>query len=127
MTLPAWLIVINSRRIKLGLSKMDFDYTKRGYLLPEGCKDLIDVLNLKTGQEQKLPIALTPVPPVIGELTVAEQMTVREVADALKQKPYKIIADLMSLGVFANVQQLVPFEIIVRVLRQYGFTAKKAA
>jgi hypothetical protein len=26
---------------------MDCDYTKRSYLLPEGCKDLIDVLKLK--------------------------------------------------------------------------------
>ena len=26
---------------------MDYDYTKRSYLLPEGCKDLIDVLKLK--------------------------------------------------------------------------------
>jgi len=24
---------------------MNFDYSKRGYLLPKGCKDLIDVLN----------------------------------------------------------------------------------
>jgi HSP20 family molecular chaperone IbpA len=26
---------------------MDYDYTKRGYLLPEGCKDLIDVFHQK--------------------------------------------------------------------------------
>jgi len=26
---------------------MDCDYTKRSYLLPEGCKDLIDLLKLK--------------------------------------------------------------------------------
>ena len=31
---------------------MNGDYSKRAYLLPEGCKDLIDVLNLqkKTAQ-----------------------------------------------------------------------------
>ncbi len=27
---------------------MDFHYSKRGYLLPEGCKDLIDVIQPKT-------------------------------------------------------------------------------
>src|SRR5258707_1071346 len=27
-------------------ARMNYDYCKRGYLLPEGCKDLIDVLNL---------------------------------------------------------------------------------
>ena len=26
---------------------MDYDYSKRGYLLPEGCKDLIDVIQPK--------------------------------------------------------------------------------
>jgi hypothetical protein len=27
---------------------MDYDYSKRGYLLPEGCKDLLDVIQPKT-------------------------------------------------------------------------------
>jgi HSP20 family molecular chaperone IbpA len=27
---------------------MDFDYSKRGYLLPEGCKDLIDAIQPNT-------------------------------------------------------------------------------
>jgi hypothetical protein len=27
---------------------MDYDYSKRGYLLPEGCKDLVDVIQPKT-------------------------------------------------------------------------------
>lgn len=26
---------------------MDYDYSKRGYLLPDGCKDLIDVIQPK--------------------------------------------------------------------------------
>ena len=37
---------------------MDCDYTKRSYLLPEGCKDLIDVLKLK--QKQKFAPFLFP-------------------------------------------------------------------
>jgi HSP20 family molecular chaperone IbpA len=27
---------------------MDYDYSKRGYLLPEGCKDLVDLIQPKT-------------------------------------------------------------------------------
>jgi HSP20 family molecular chaperone IbpA len=27
---------------------MDYDYSKRSYLLPEGCKDLVDVIQPKT-------------------------------------------------------------------------------
>jgi len=29
---------------------MDYDYKKRDYLLPQGCKDLIDVLRLPAGE-----------------------------------------------------------------------------
>ena len=29
-------------------SKMDYHYSKRGYLLPEGCKDLVDLIWPKT-------------------------------------------------------------------------------
>jgi len=32
---------------RVHLCWVDYDYTKRGYLLPAGCKDLIDVLNLQ--------------------------------------------------------------------------------
>lgn len=31
---------------------MDYDYCRRGYLLPEGCKDLIDVFNQKMAVTQ---------------------------------------------------------------------------
>jgi hypothetical protein len=41
---------------------MDCDYTKRSYLLPEGCKDLIDVLKLK--QKQKFAQYLFAKPPM---------------------------------------------------------------
>lgn len=30
---------------------MDYDYSKRGYLLPDGCKDLIDVFRPKKGKK----------------------------------------------------------------------------
>ena len=87
---------------------------KRGYLLPEGCKDLIDVL--------KPSIASTDCRVMI----VAAQMTVSELATALAQKPFRIIADLMEIGVFASVKQELDFETISRVARKYGFTAKRA-
>ena len=95
---------------------------KRGYLLPEGCKDLTDVPKYKA---KPAPTPPAPLPPIIGEMKVAEQMTVVELAAVLKQKPFKIIADLMELGVFANVHQQVAFEIITQVVRKYGYTAKK--
>ena len=98
---------------------------KRGYLLPEGCKDLVDTLKPQIEQKQNVSSKPAQQPAIIGEIAVTEQMTVGEVAGSLKQKPFQIIADLMELGVFANVHQQIPFEIIVHVMRKYGFRAKK--
>jgi len=33
------------------LSAVNFDYSKRGYLLPHGCKDLIDVIGQESGDQ----------------------------------------------------------------------------
>ena len=46
---------------------MDCDYTKRSYLLPEGCKDLIDVLKLK--HKQKFAPYLFAKPPMYWKKT----------------------------------------------------------
>ena len=53
-------------------------------------------------------------------------MTVEELAAALRQKPFQIIADLMEIGVFANVHQEVAFDVVTKVVRKYGYTAKRA-
>ena len=127
---------------------MEHDYMKRGYLLPEGCKDLIDVLKRKQKRVHylfpKLPKQFAqlpkgygtmikslkqpaPLPPVKGEITIPAQTTVAQLAALLSQKPFRIVADLMQLGVFASVKQLLGFETISRIARKYGFIAKKAA
>jgi hypothetical protein len=35
---------------------MDHDFMMRGYLLPEGCKDLIDVFKFKPGHEREASV-----------------------------------------------------------------------
>ena len=121
---------------------------QRGYLLPEGCKDLNDVLKRKPKREHyllpKLPNQFAqlpkgygtmikprkqsaPLPPVKGEIIIPAQTTVSQLAALLSRKPFMIVADLMQMGVFANVWQLLGFETISRVARKYGFIAKKAA
>jgi hypothetical protein len=110
---------------------MEHDFMKRGYLLPEGCKDLIDTLKLKPHDEPKHPspqsFAPAPLPPVIGELVIPEQTSVLDLGRLLNQKPFRIIADLMQFGVFATVKQTLDFEVISSVARKYGFIAKRAA
>ena len=106
---------------------MDNEYMKRGYLLPEGCSDLIDVMKLKASegpaaQGISLSASLLPIP---SEMTVPEQMTVAELAAVLNQKPFQIIADLMQIGVFATVNHILDFETILKVIRKYGFIAKR--
>lgn len=96
---------------------------KRGYLLPEGCKDLIDVSNY---QQKPAPKQPSPLPPITGELTVEEGMTPRQLAIALKQSPYRIVADLIEAGIWGTLDYKIPFDVIAKVVRKYGYTAKKA-
>ena len=64
----------SSRSLSLGRFRMNYDYSKRGYLLPEGCKDLIDVQKIelekalqkwRERQEQRRPQP-TPFPSLPG-------------------------------------------------------------
>lgn len=107
---------------------MNYDYSKRGFLLPEGCKDLIDVLKLADQSKQQQPVLPPPLlPPIIGQMEVPDQIAVRELAALVNQKPFQIIADLMGLGIFANVNQQLDFGTVSRVLRKYGYAAKRTA
>ena len=54
---------------------MDPDYSKRDYLLPKGCKDLLDVLNLQPEKvvAQPLrpqPLTFAPIAAITGELLI---------------------------------------------------------
>lgn len=80
------------------------DYSKRSYLLPNGCKDLIEVI----------------------ELHVGEKTSVAELAMLLGQRPAQVIADLMLLGVFATATQTVAFEKVKELAQKYGYTAKRS-
>src|SRR5216684_4168323 len=127
---------------------MEHDYMQRGYLLPEGCKDLNDVLKRRQKRAHyllpKLPNQFAqlpkgygtmikprkkpaPLPSVKGEIIIPAQTTVSHLAALISQKPFMIVADLMQMGVFASAWQLLGFETISRVARKYGFIAKKAA
>jgi len=54
-------------------------------------------------------------------ITIKPPIVVRELAEQLKQKPFKIIADLMELGVFANVNQAIDEGIAQKVCAKYRF------
>jgi translation initiation factor IF-2 len=60
--------------------------------------------------------------PTTGELIIIKPpIVVRELAAQLKQKPFKIIADLMGLNVFATVNQAIDEKIAQQLCAKYGF------
>jgi translation initiation factor IF-2 len=54
-------------------------------------------------------------------ITIKPPIVVRELAEHLKQKPFKIIADLMQLGFFYTVNQAIDESVAQRVCAAYGF------
>ena len=53
-------------------------------------------------------------------ISIKPPIVVRELAEQLKQKPFKIIADLMEAGVFANVNQAIEEAVAQKVCAKYG-------
>lgn len=53
-------------------------------------------------------------------ITMKPPIVVRDLADQLKRKPFQLIADLMELGVFANVNQAVEEDIAKRLCAKHG-------
>jgi hypothetical protein len=108
----------------------DFEHFERGYLLPKGCKDLVDALDLRT--TRKATISLRPIstpashaPTNNEDLLLFAPVAVCDLATVLKQKPFKIIADLMQFGVFATVSQCLDFDTVFKIARRYGYVAQK--
>jgi len=60
-------------------------------------------------------------------IEIPDPVVVKDLASALGQKPFKIIADLIEFGQFASVHATVAFEPASKVAWKYGFYAKRAA
>ena len=62
------------------------------------------------------------VPPTTGEIIIIKPpIIVRDLAEQLKRKPFQLIADLMELGVFANVNQTIDEQVAQKICAKYGF------
>lgn len=62
------------------------------------------------------------VPPESGKLiTLKSPVIVRDLAEKLGRKPFQLIADLMELNVFANVNQAIDEPTAQRLSAKYGF------
>jgi hypothetical protein len=117
------------------------EFMKRGYLLPDGCKDLTDAMKL----QQPLPLKSLPlissqavealkqwksmgtVPPNIqGVVMIPGQITVLKLAAAVGKKPSYIMAELMKMGYLAAPEHQLSFETAATLARKCGFLAKRA-
>ncbi len=54
-------------------------------------------------------------------ISLKPPIVVRELADKLKLKPFKIIADLMEMQVLANVNQAIDEDVAQKICAKYGF------
>jgi translation initiation factor IF-2 len=54
-------------------------------------------------------------------ISIKPPIVVRELAERLNQKPFKIIGDLIDSGVFANVNQPIDETIAEKICAKYGF------
>jgi translation initiation factor IF-2 len=60
--------------------------------------------------------------PTTGEvITMKPPIAIRDLAERLKRKPFQLIADLMELNVFANVNQSIEEPVAQRLCAKYGF------
>ncbi len=83
----------------------------------------------RTGGPQQVQPAkpTTPAAPKINlpesavVISLKPPIVVRELAEQLKRKPFQLIADLMELNVFANVNQAIDEAIAEKICAKYGF------
>lgn len=60
-------------------------------------------------------------------IDIPDPIVLRELAAALQQKQFKIVADAMELGRFVLASDPVDFDTAARIATKYGFHARHAA
>lgn len=58
-------------------------------------------------------------------IDIPDPVVVRDLASALRKKPFKIVADIMRFGVFVYAEESVCFETASRVAWKHGFYARR--
>jgi translation initiation factor IF-2 len=65
--------------------------------------------------------------PTITEITIPEQITVRELAEAMGRSPIEVIKTLMNYGIMVPITQSIDFDTAAIVGEELGVTVKPAA
>lgn len=93
------------------------------YLLPPGCKDLIDKIRLAQEQSQRKP--RKPGQRERRVVYLPSRIIVRDLATALGAKLPKVITLLKEMKVFTGVNQKIPFYTAAKLAARYGYEARK--
>lgn len=102
---------------------MQHDHSNRGFLLPPGCRDLIDVIRIQQETVAHPPLQPECPPPFRGQLVLSERMSVRDIAALMGLKPFRLIADLIDLGIMATVDQRLEFTTLSKLVAKHGYIA----
>lgn len=97
------------------------DYSKRDYLLPEGCKDVTDLLK----REAVAASAERQDPPITKRVTLPEIVSVRFLAQITGQQIEVIIRWMWALRICVDKHRSVSFEEAEKVLRKFGVGADR--
>ncbi len=106
---------------------------KPRFLLPDGCKDLLDALRLRQQADeaessQDTPSTPTDLPqPLPASVALSDPVVVRDLASALHLKPFEVIGSLMQFNVFSSPNTQLSFETAAALCSHYGVTATKVA
>jgi len=104
---------------------------KQRFLLPDGCKDLYDVIRMQsTPLEFSVPDYLSAQTNVLvgfpKNVTLPDPVTVRQLAEAIHIMPYFIIGALMECNVFASVNTSIALSSAQQLCALYGVDATRA-
>jgi len=106
-----------------------YDYSKRDYLLPAGCKNLIDVINQPRPSKGSaiLPVEDAPTSgSLLREVLIPPLVSVRALAHLLGLKPFVLVACMIKdFETFKNTDDIIEFDLAARVALQFGFKAEK--
>lgn len=114
-----------------------FEFDKPRFLLPEGCKDLNDVIRLQEqaasiqGQRNAISAALEEYaikfsPGLPSSITIPDTVRVDDLADMLRVKPYELIAILLMFDIFASSKSEISFAIASKACAILRVEVKKA-
>ena len=104
------------------MSKSNPKKGKRDYLLPKGCKNLLDVIKRQATSTESDP----PEPAIRAWVFLPEKVSVRYIALLAGEDVRMVCGRMRRLGIVCTVDRAVDFADAWRVLLTYGIQAEPA-